>query len=327
MFHNKRYAPAVLALCLLLALLLSACSTNVFHADEELEQPVDSEAGFRRTVLYFQTDDGLMVPVMKLLPWEEGIGRAALNQLVDTEENQISAAAMGLKNVVPQGVSFVLSISDDAVATLNIIDLPKLESAEAEQALVTAVVNTLTEFSTIDRVQLKFDGKIKSKLSHGTRVKDVIRTLPLNEEPLPVSASGEDYSYRVKLYFPNQTGSLHVPVSRPVAQEPDLELAMQQLVLGPMDDTLRNCFPEGTQVLSASVVDDAACVNFSKEFASISDTPELEELALTCMQLTAKQFGASIASLQIQVDGKDYHGNATETMALPIYENEFRSVS
>ena len=126
MFHNKRYAPAVLALCLLLALLLSACSTNVFHADEELEQPVDSEAGFRRTVLYFQTDDGLMVPVMKLLPWEEGIGRAALNQLVDTEENQISATAMGLKNVVPQGVSFVLSISDDALATLNIIDLPKL---------------------------------------------------------------------------------------------------------------------------------------------------------------------------------------------------------
>ena len=192
---------------------------------------------------------------------------------------------------------------------------------------MTAVVNTLTEFSTIDRVQLKFDGKIKSKLSHGTRVKDVMRTLPLNEEPLPVSASGEDYSYRVKLYFPNQTGSLHVPVSRPVAQEPDIELAMQQLALGPMDATLRNCFPEGTEVLSASIVDDAACVNFSKEFAAISDTPELEELALTCMQLTAKQFGASIASLQVQVDGKDYHGSATETMALPIYENEFRPVS
>ncbi|HWR23256.1 MAG TPA: GerMN domain-containing protein [Feifaniaceae bacterium] len=323
MLHKKRYTPAVLALCLLLALLMSACSTGVFN-EKGLEQAVDSDAGFRRTVLYFQTDDGLMVPVMKLLPWEEGIGRAALNQLVDTADNQISAAAMGLKNVVPQGVTFVLSISDDAVATLNIKDLPALESAEAEQALVTAVVNTLTEFSTIDQVQLKFDGKIKSKLSHGTRVKDAMRTLPLNEEPMPVSADGENMEYRVTLYFPNQSGSLHVPVTRPVAQEPDLEVAMRELVFGPVDTALRNCFPEGTQVLSASVVDDMATVNFSKEFADISDTPDLEALALTCMQLTARQFGASIASLQVQVDGKDYDSGAVETMAIPIYDNEYR---
>lgn len=323
MLHKKRYAPAVLALCLLLALLLSACSIGVF-AEDEPEQPVDSDAGFRRTVLYFQTDDGLMVPVMKLLPWEEGIGRAALNQLVDTEENRISAAAMGLKNVVPQGVTFVLSISDNQVATVNIKDLPKLESAEAEQALVTAVVNTLTEFPTINQVQLKFDGKIKSKLAHGTRVKDVMRTIPLNEEPMPVSASGEDMEYRVKLYFPNKSGSLHVPVTRPIPQEPDLEVAMRELVFGPVDDALRNCFPEGTQVLSASIVDDVATVNFSKEFAAISDTPDLEELALTCMQLTAKQFGGSIASLQVQVEGKDYNSGAVETMAIPSYDNVYR---
>ena len=323
MLHKKRYAPAVLALCLLLALLMSACSTGVFN-EEELEQPVDSDAGFRRTVLYFQTDDGLMVPVMKLLPWEEGIGRAALNQLVDTEENHISAAAMGLKNVVPPGVTFVLSISDEAVATLNIQDLPKLESTEAEQALVAAVVNTLTEFPTIDQVQLKFDGKIKSKLSHGTPVKDVMRELPLNEEPMPVSATGEDMPYTLKLYFPNQSGSLHVPVTRPVAQEPDLEVAMRELVFGPVDSALRSCFPEGTQVLSASIMDDTATVNFSKEFAAISDTPELEELALTCMQLTAKEFGGSIASLQVQVEGKDYESGALETMAIPAYDNEYR---
>ena len=322
MLHKKRYAPAVLALCLLLALLLSACSTDVF-AEKEQEQAVDSDAGFRRTVLYFQTDDGLMVPVMKLLPWEEGIGRAALNQLVDTEENQISAAAMGLKNVVPEGVTFVLSISDDQVATVNIKDLPKLESAEAEQALVTAVVNTLTEFPSIDQVQLKFDGKIKSKLSHGTPVKDAMRALPLNEEPLPVSFTDEEAAYRVTLFFPNQSGSLHVPVSRAVAQEPGLEVAIRELVMGPVDQTLRSCFPEGTQVLSAAIVDDVATVNFSKEFAAISDTPDLEELALTCMQLTAQQFGA-ISSLQVQVDGKNFDGPAVETMAMPSYVNEYR---
>lgn len=322
---QKRYAALALALCLLLSAVLTGCSLvqSVFHPADEEEQPVDSTAGFRRTVLYFQTDDGLMVPVMKLLPWEEGIGRAALNQLVDTDENRISAAAMGLKNVVPQGVSFVLSISDEAVATLNICDLPKLENAEAEQALVTAVVNTLTEFPTIEEVQLKFDGKVKKKLPHGTNVQDAMRAIPLNEEPLAVNASEEDAQHQLTLYYPNESASLLVPVTRHIAQEPDLTVAMQELVKGPAESALRNCFPEGTQVLSATMLDDEATINLSSTFASISDTPELEEAALQCIQLTARNFGA-IASVKLEVEGKAFDKSVLETMAMPSYVNEFR---
>jgi germination protein M len=322
---QKRYAALALALCLLLSAVLTGCSLvqSVFHPADEEEQPVDSTAGFRRTVLYFQTDDGLMVPVMKLLPWEEGIGRAALNQLVDTDENRISAAAMGLKNVVPQGVSFVLSISDEAVATLNICDLPKLENAEAEQALVTAVVNTLTEIPTIEEVQLKFDGKVKKKLPHGTNVQDAMRAIPLNEEPLAVNASEEDAQHQLTLYYPNESASLLVPVTRHIAQEPDLTVAMQELVKGPAESALRNCFPEGTQVLSATMLDDEATINLSSTFASISDTPELEEAALQCIQLTARNFGA-IASVKLEVEGKAFDKSVLETMAMPSYVNEFR---
>lgn len=326
MLRWKRYALCG-ALCLLLALTLSACALvkGVFKSNDESEEPVNSTAGFRQTVLYFQTDDGLMVPVMKLLPWEEGIGRAALNQLVDNDDNRISAAAMGLKSVVPKGVSFVLSIAKDAVATVNIIDMPKLESAQAEQAMVTAVVNTLEKFSAIDRVQLKFDGKVKSKLAHGTKVGEIMSPIPLNPEPLPVSASEEDYAYKVTLYYPNQAGSLNVPVTRSVTQEPDITLAMQELVKGPADAALRNCFPEGTEVLSAAILDDVATVNLSKQFAALQKEPDMEELALTCMELTAQQFGASISELRVQVEGKALKDNAAATMAMPKFVNEFRS--
>ena len=322
----KRCVPLA-ALCLLLALTLSSCSLvkGVFKTNDDSEEPVNSTAGFRQTVLYFETDDGLMVPVMKLLPWEEGIGRAALNQLVDTEDNRISAAAMGLKSVVPKGVSFVLSISDSAVATVNIIDMPKLASAQAEQAMVTAVVNTLAEFPTIDKVQLKFDGQVKAKLAHGTKVGQVMSVLPLNPEPLPVSASAEDYAYKVTLYYPNQAGSLSVPVTRSLIQEPDISVAMKELVKGPADAALRNCFPEGTQVLSASIKDDTATINLSKEFAALQKQPDMEELALTCMQLTAQNFGASISQLHVQVDGKDLKDNVVSAMAMPKFVNVFKS--
>ncbi|MDL2257617.1 GerMN domain-containing protein [Eubacteriales bacterium OttesenSCG-928-K08] len=320
----------MIALVTLICLLVGAmCGCGVFDKwfggkGEEpiLEEPVDSTVGFRRTVLYFQTDDGQMVPVMKLLPWEEGIGRAALNQLIDTDTNRISAAKMGLKNVVPQGVSFVLSISDDAVATVNILGLTELSSAEAEQNMITGIINTLTEFDSISSVRFEFDGKQMKKLSNGTLVDGVFLVQALNPEPMTVANEGED-QYQMTLYFPNNSASLHVPVTRTVTIEPTFMLAMQELVSGPVDITLRNCFPEGTQVLSATLEDGVATVNLSGEFAQLQSTPELELAALESIQLVAKQF-ASVSALQVQIEGTDYQSASMETMAVPVYVNEYR---
>lgn len=326
--NRGRTKALAIVLALSMLLLLSGCSLieSVFSPKQEemaLEDSADETAGFRRTVLYFETDSGLMVPVMKLLPWEEGIGRAALNQLVDTETNKISASAMGLKNVVPPGVSFVLSISNEAVATVNIEKLPKLADAAAEQNLVTAVVNTLTEFPSIEHVTLQFDGQSKKKLPHGTPVNAVFSARPLNQEPLPVNAAAGEKQYNLTLYYPNRAASLYIPVTRVVKSEPDLSLAMQELVKGPVDASLRNCFPAGTQVLSATVLDGVAVINLSKEFASIKDSPDLETAALESMQLTAKQYGGATA-LHVQVEGADYESKALTTMAMPVYANEYR---
>lgn len=321
-----RAMAVALVLVMLLGLTGCALWESIFPPDTEdvlLDDAIDTEAGFRRTVLYFETDDGHMVPVMKLLPWEEGIGKAALSQLVDTDTNRISAAAMGLKNVVPPGVSFVLSISDDAVATVNILDLPELESAEAEQKLVTAVVNTLTEFPTIDQVTFLFDGKAKKALPHGTPVNETLSKLPLNTEPLPASAVEGAGQHSLTLYFPNRAASLQVPVTRTVGSEPMLMSAMQELVNGPADETLRACFPEGTQVLSATVTDGVAVVNLSKEFNELQTMAELEEVALESMQLTAAQF-EGVNTLHLQVEGSDYESAALSTMAMPVYVNEYR---
>jgi len=319
--NRKGRIALLLALLLLLCPVLTGCGGE--GPEEWAEETPDQSAGYRRTVLYYESDDGQLVPVMKLLPWEEGIGKAALNQLVDTETNRMSASSMGLKNVVPQGVSFVLSISDDAVATLNICDLPEFESAEAESAMVTAVVNTLTHFPTINAVQLQFDGKVLDTLPQGTAVSAPMGAVALNEEPLPVNASEEDLS-RVTLYFPNRAASLNVPVTRYIPGEAGFEAAMAELVKGPVDDTLRNCFPEGTAVRSAMIEDGTAKVDFSEEFAALNETPDLEEAAMTSMQLTAQQFGA-VSALHVTVEGKEYEPAGESTMAMPMYVNEFRS--
>ena len=322
-----RVRITALTMCILCTLSLCGCAMigSLFGGGDDTgiaEEPVDASVGFRRTVLYFETDDGQMVPVMKLLPWEEGIGRAALNQLVDTDTNRISAAAMGLKNVVPPGVSFVLSIGDDAIATVDILELPALADAQAEQNMITAVVNTLTEFSRIEQVEFLFDGKEKKKLPHGTAVNTVFSTQALNVEPLAVSA-GTDEQYPVTLYFPNRAASLQIPVTRMVNTEPDLFLAMEQLAQGPADNSLRACFPANTEVLAAEIENDVVMVNFSQEFLALSDTPDIEQAAIASMQLTAKQFGEASA-LHIQVEGTDYCPASSVTMAVPQFANEYR---
>jgi spore germination protein GerM len=94
-------------------------------------------------------------------------------------------------------------------------------------------------------------------------------------------------------------------------------------MMGPVDPALRNYFPDGTEVLSAEILDDVATVNLSPAFSAIKDTPEMEDAALQCIQLTAQQFG-TISSVKVEVDGKLLKSNVLETMAMPAFVNEYR---
>ncbi len=317
--RHKLYA--IILCAVMAALLFSGCA-----ADEETvwtdDASADETAGYRRTVLYYQSDDGFMVPVMKLIPWEEGIGRAALMQLVGTNENRVSAASMGLKNVLPDGVTFVLSIDDNATATVNICNLPDFETSEQEENMVCAVVNTLTEFPTIERVQFIFDGKPLDRLSNGTSVTGAFEKQPLNVEPLATSAdTGEKYP--VTLYFPNQSASLNVPVTRFISGEPTLLDVIRELLNGPADQALRSCFPDGTDIISTSLLEDVAVFNFSSEFSGLADNPALEQAAIETLQLCAKTFcGAS--EVRLLVEGDDYTPASEASSATPLYVNQFR---
>ena len=196
---------------------------------ENLEHNADAgDEGFRRTVLYYATDDGFIVPVMKMIPWEEGIGKAALSYLQDTEVNRASAALMGLQTVIPAGTSLSLRIGNDGEAKLDLAGFTPHDSAEAERAMVTAVVNTLAEFSSIDSVRITLDGRKISALPNGTNVKQAMTPFALNTENGEISASTEGAT-ALTLFFPNHSASLNVPVTRYTEDGATIETAMRAL--------------------------------------------------------------------------------------------------
>lgn len=327
---RKRLLCGLAAIALLVA--LTGCKqeaaeepspTSGLGVDSEnLEHGANSsEEGYRRTVLYYATDDGFIVPVMKMIPWEEGIGKAALGYLQDTDANRASAALMGLQTVIPAGTEFSLRIGNDGEATLDLSGFTAHETAQEERAMVTAIVNTLAEFSSIDSVRITLDGKKVSELPNGTNIKQAMAPFALNAEDGEISASTEGAS-ALTLYFPNQSASLNVPVTRYTEEGATIETAMRALIEGPESDSLRCCFPDGTQLISADLFDGVATVDVSAEFLSAQYIEGLDEAAYTTMYLTANAL-QPVYELNLLVEGEPYVFSAS--VSAPMYVNEFTS--
>ncbi len=307
-----------MGICCALIFFMAGCGAK--EEENYEEQAANSEAGYRRTVLYYQADSGHIVPVMKLIPWEEGIGKAALSYLVGTEGNELAASAMGLKTVLPQGVEFSLRIGNGD-ATLDIANLPDFEDAKSEQAMVTAVVNTLTEFSTINTVQITLDGKHVRKMANGTDLSKSMSAIALNVEDGEVSVSSGN-AHAMTLYFSNARATLNVPVTRYVEAEPTFADSVSALMQGPQDETLMNCFPEGTVLNSACISEGIASIDLSKEFCGVEDTEGLLQVAQDTLYLTANAF-EEVYGVDIYVDGEAYSTHV-EAASAPVYVNQFR---
>ena len=302
---------------LLLCSLFAGCKQD---AQGVYEDGLSSEAGYRRTVLYYLSDEGFVVPVMKLIPWEEGIGKAALSYLVDQNGNQESAAALGLNTVLPEGVTYTLRIADDKCATLDLSGLTDLGSAAEEQAMVTSLVNTLVEFDSIDTVRITVEGKALKSLKNGTNISGAMSAFPLNMEE-PEEQVVTDSAYRLTLYYPNESASLNVPVTRLTNIEPTLESAVRELLKGPKFAGLMNAFPEGTEMLGLSYADGAAVVNFNSAFKAVDQVDGLAQAAYDSLYLTLAGV-APISMLEVYVNGQPYDALAAQTVA-PLYANEY----
>lgn len=309
-------AIIIILCCVLLAVGLCGCRGE--EITETFEE--SGESGMRRTTLYFATEDGYVVPVMKRIPWEEGIGKAALSYLVSGEDNDRSASAMGLKTVIPEGTLYTLRIGDDKEATLDLIGCTPHETRAEEQAMVVAVVNTLSEFESIDKVKITLDGSTKDVLPMGTDISETMGKFELNTEEGELPVSGK--ANKLTLYFPNISASLNIPVTRYIDRVPSFGVALQELIAGPDDAKLLNCFPEGTELISAYIDNGIATVNLSEAFGETGYSDGKLEAARDAIYLCANEF-EEVYGVDLYIEGEEYSLH-TAAVSVPVYINEFR---
>lgn len=266
--------------------------------------PTAVPADTQPVTVFYQDGEGYLIPVTVQVEKTDGIAKAALSLLVESPENDASAARMGLKTCVPEGTAFDLDISGGRAR----VDLGKealsCASAEEESLMVGAVAQTLAAFDTVKEVSFLFDGQSRSRLTHGTDVSGVFTARDLNMESVETFDPTDSNADLVRLYFPSQTGRMLVPVTRVVYSDADPVTAMVELCRGPRPDSgLERAVPEGCGLRGVTLKDGVVTIDLTSEFGKDASADQIQ--MLRAISFTVSQF-PGVREVRLLVEGQPY---------------------
>lgn len=273
---------------------------------EGVDSALETQANMRKTVLYFVNQQNLLVPVTKDIPWVEGIGRAALENLVFTEERGKELEDQGLKPPLPEGTRVLGLTIREGLAKVDFShEFLNLKDRIEEENAIKAVVYTLTEFPTVERVHFMVEGKPLKKCPNGTTLEDEVKREKINLEDQ--KAGGDNVP--VTLYFrassSDGTFSYFVPVTRMVEKSDDMmRVALEELIKGPKKEMgLTSVLPADTKVISLTQSGGEVIVNFSKEIEGYGGGVESEQALVDSIVLTLSEF-PGVEKVTLQVEGE-----------------------
>lgn len=317
----------VVLLIVVLLALLTGCGVFTKDKDTDVSLVIDTgqlEEGLRETVLYYRDEKGLVVPVMKRIPWEEGIAKAAVNLLVDEPGLRDDLATVGLLPVLPAGTQVLGMSINDGLAKIDFNEnILAYDTEVDENAIVQSLVYTLTEFETIDKVQLLVEGNEMDKLAFGTKVK-----APLERENINLSLDLGEQDVPVVVYYKTTTNgedSFFVPVTKGVsAIKADIKTVLTALIEGAPEGTgLYSELPVGVQLNDVYVKDGVAYIDFSKEIENMPNDKAHQQSMIYELGLTLRELEPSISQIRILSGGKEIKLNPEVTLNLPTYSNEY----
>lgn len=297
----------------------SAAPRTIDEAASADAKADDKPAQKASTIVYYQDNDGYLVPVMCSVPMEDGIAKATLSMMVKNTGNDMQAARLGLRTVLPENTTIELDISGG----LARIDLSRealgLADAAAEQNMINAIVGTLTEFDTVQEVEFLIGGQKLEKLPHGTDISGRFKRGDINLETADETMSVSD-GKRVTLYFPSDVGTVVVPVTRLVYSNPDINTAVLELAKGPSAaGSLESVLPAGCGLIDVKVENGTAKLNFTKEFADLALNSDGGRMAMKALVLTCTQFDG-VDKVEIYVEGEKFDPGEG-TLSVPTFAN------
>ncbi|MGN9163848.1 GerMN domain-containing protein [Tissierellaceae bacterium HCP3S3_D8] len=300
---------------------------NVSSIDDEIEivrsddfdlEVVESD-GLRKTVFYFKDSKDYLVPVMKRIPWEEGIAKTTLLNMVDSDELRKSLSDVGLSPIIPQGTSLNgISINEDTgLCKVDFSEeIQNIESNKDEENLIKGIVYTLTEFPNIKEVQIMVGGKVIPVLKHGFPIDK-----PIGRENINLIGKLEDGRSKVVVYYKGEADTeqeYFIPVTIPtLAPVSNVYTALDLLFEGPPKDLgLKTDIPDGVNFQGVEIKEGTAFIDINlKEGISISEDEVLDDV-MKNIGLTLSQF-EEIDTVELLLDGQIVN------TSIPVFANEY----
>lgn len=311
-----------LVLVLMIILLVTACSNPLTMLKSWLEddetaninvidtsnQPIN-QSELRDTILYYKDDNELLIPVMRKIQWTEGrgIAKEALKAMINNDVNRGDMKKIGLYPVIPNNTTIRGMTIRDGLCKVDVSHhFTSTSSKEAEETLIKSVIYTLTEFPTINEVQILVEGKTIEHMPYGTPIGQILMRKNIN------FLGKKPASDTVLVYY--ETIDEHNPMFVPVTQSIEVvdEISdanildvLDSLLLGPPSESgLRTRIPNNTKIVGVEIVDSIAEVHLSSEILQLEKDKNMLERAVQSIALTTKEYYRYLKGVKIIVNGK-----------------------
>lgn len=281
---------------------------------------INSDTKTRSIVAYYKDDNGFLVPVITNIPWEEGIAKATIRKMVIGNVKEKELAQSGLHGVLPEGTEIIgMSIKDG----LCVVDFTKniLNNAsyEDEKDMMTAVAYTLTEFDTIDSVEIMVEGQKLETLAKGYPVNIAFERENIN---LVGSEDGANYTVYYKT-SETEVAGYYVPItfSAEAVGNP-VKIVLEKLFNGPPSDLpVKNDIPYGISLNDVNISQGIAKVDLSMGALNLTqeEYENLSKIVVLCLQ----QF-EEVTDISFSIEGITFEEaglNLLDKEITPVFNN------
>lgn len=257
---------------------------------------------------YYEDENGFIVPVNTQIPWEEGIAKATLRSMVVGSETEKRIAQSNLHGVLPEETQIRgMSIKDGLCRVDFSKNILNTTSIEQEENMISAITYTLTEFPTIDKVELQVEGQILAALPKGYAINTAFERENIN---LYGSADGVNYTVYYKAPDTEVEGH-YVPITLSATKVNNPAVTVvESLFNGPPADTeLSNNIPVGVNLRDVDVKGNNAVVNLGVEAVNLSEEEfnDINAIVVLCLeQFDINDVEYNIEGLSFQEAGLNF---------------------
>jgi len=280
----RKIMVASLSLFALLLLYLMPSNNN-------LEKTIETE-----TVEYVYTN---MLETIYLLDSNDYVARTTIKGCVCDTLETIKDVSEGLiidgkkSNIIPNGFKAlipsgteVLDINlNEKILTINFSSELLTINEQYEEKMIESIVYTLTSIDGIDKIIIKVEGEVLTKLPHsGKKLPDILdKSFGINKKYSLVNTNNID-SYTIYYVSKVNDESYYVPITKYVNKESEdkIKVIIEELSISPIyEENLMSFLNSNVSLINYNLENDKLSLNFNDYIFNGDSNNILEEVIYT----------------------------------------------